>query len=187
MKIVKIFEILLQDYSQKRDTLYFVSNVKDTVIDVEIVQKVDDGYIAKPILELGALVGYQFFLPTKKLLFNDNFRIGARTRVICKGFRERDNVVLISRFDEKMASELFLELYTINMCNLNRTYEYKSLRVFLNAKTKAVIFSVEWKNKPSSAVISFLSRELKLIFGRCNLVCKEIGHVKKDELLSAAQ
>ncbi len=171
--IVKNFETLLRDYAKKRDALNFALSCKGLVIRVEIIKKLENGYLVKPELASGAVDAYHFFLPNERLFFNESFNIGDKTNVYCKGFFQKDLMIHVSRFEEKIALDVFTQHFNACLVSLERVFLYKRLIVKLNVRTKAVSFILDWKKRPSAFVLSFLNKELKKEFGRCTISYKE--------------
>lgn len=180
-RIIGIFDEMLMDYAQKRDSLNFAISVRSRVIDVEILAETDTAFIVKPIITFGSIEGYGCVLPKNKLFFNEQLAIHDKIKVCCKGFNQNEKAVLMNRFDKQVALDVFH--YHFNEClkSLNRVYLYKSIYVQLNPHTKAITFILDWKTKPSSVVISFLCKELRNELGRCNIIFKELGYAKKRD------
>ena len=172
--IIKHFEALLGEYARKRDALNFALSFKGQIIQVEIIQKLENGYLVKPILTSGFIDGYRFFLPNERLFFKESFNIGEETDVCCKGFFQKDLAILVSRFDEKIALSIFTQHFNACLESLERVFLYKRLHVKLNVRTKTVSFILDWEKRPSAFVLSFLNKELKKEFGRCTISYKEV-------------
>ena len=176
IKIVKIFEAMLFDYAQKLEALKFATISKDALIEVEIMEETQEGYIVKPCVSIGAIGGYRFILRKNKLFYKETFLRSQKIECVCKGFHEKERAVFLTRFDEKIARNLFLRFYAQCMHSLGKYYEFKSLGIHLNPKSKAVTFIVDWKTRPSTTVISFLTKELQSVLGRCSIIYKELNH-----------
>lgn len=84
IKIIKFFEILLDKHSQKRDTLMFANKLKGSIIEALVVKEDFDNFYLKPIVDMGALTGYKFTLPKKKVFFGEDktIRIGNKISVV---------------------------------------------------------------------------------------------------------
>ena len=175
-KIVKIFEALLFDYAQKSEALKFANVSKETLIQVEIIEETHESYIVKPCVSSGAIGGYRFILRKNKLFYKEEFLRSQKIECVCKGFYEKEGAVFLTRFDKQIARNLFLRFYKQCMESLGKYYEFKSVGIHLNPKSKAVTFIVDWKTRPSTTVISFLTKELQSVLGRCSIVYKELKH-----------
>ncbi len=87
------------DYAQKRDALVFANSARGKMIDVEIIDDCDDGYLVKPLNSSGYIDGYKFILTQNKLLHGEHFRVKTKTKVLCKGFNSERKIVVLSRFE----------------------------------------------------------------------------------------
>ena len=174
VKIVKIFETLLFDYAQKSEAVKFANLSKEMLILVEIIDETQESYIVRPCVSIGAIGGYRFVLRKNKLFYQETFSRTQKIECVCKGFQEKEGAVFLSRFDKQIAHNLFLNFYALCMQSLGKVYEYKSIDIVLNQKTKSVTFIVNWKTRPSTTVISFLTKELQSVIGRCSVVFKEL-------------
>ena len=176
-KIAKILNSLLFEYSQKRDALQFTMQSHGKVIEVEVIGEEDGHFFVKPVLDVGTLDGgYRFILPKNKLFYNELLHVSSKLLCVCKGFFEKEKAILLSRFEKDMALFYFSQFFEECMQSIGKRYEYKHLDISLNKKSKNVTFVVIWKTKPSTTVISFLQKELNQVFGRCNIIFKELKH-----------
>ena len=172
VNITKHFTILLEKHAYKRDTLFWAGKLKGSVISVKILEKSGDIYIVKPLLNVGGLDGYPFVLPVKKAL--DELSKNAIINVVCKGFSKKQKKVIVHQEDEAVALLAFEERFRMVLKALGKTYEYKSIEVNINTKTKGIVFNINWRTRPSATVISFLTKELNEKLGRCLILHKEI-------------
>lgn len=177
-QIIKIFEQLLMDYAQKRDALVFANSARGKMIDVEIIDDCDDGYLVKPLNSSGYIDGYKFILTQNKLFHGEHFRVKTRTKVLCKGFNSERKIVVLSRFEQAIALDIFQKCFLECLNSLGKHYSYQSIHVNMNGKTKAITFFVDWDKRPSSFVISWLCKELRSVLGRCNIIYKEVRFAK---------
>ena len=159
----------------------FANQIKGSIIEVLIINEDFDNFYLKPILDMGALTGYKFTLPKKKLFFGEEkkIQIGQKIRVTCKGFNSTTKSVLLSRFEKNLAGEIFERMFEENLAVLNEDYSYQNYSVKLNAKNRAIFVEISWDKKPTSSVISFMAKEMNEMLGRCTLIYNEVA--KREE------
>ena len=182
-RIMRIFTKRLDEYSKKKDSLFFATALKQKIINVKIISENESEYFATPVLTLVAIERYKFNLPKKKVFFNEKLYKNEITEVVCNGFNTKSKKVVLSRFHEAVVSELFLKELNQNIQALDSNYSMKNFDIKLNDKNRAVIINVFWSKKPSSFFISFLTKELQSKFGRCSILSKEMFLEKESEVV----
>ena len=145
---------------------------------LKLIDDCDDGYLVKPLNSSGYIDGYKFILTQNKLFHGEHFRVKIKTKVLCKGFNSERKIVVLSRFEQAIALDIFQKCFLECLNSLGKHYSYQSIHVNMNGKTKAITFFVDWDKRPSSFVISWLCKELRSVLGRCNIIYKEVRFAK---------
>lgn len=96
-----------------------------------------------------------------------------------KGFNNTRKTVLLSRFEKRLAGDIFEGIFSESMSVLDEDYSYQNYEVKLNAKNRAIFIEISWGKKPTSSVISFIGKEMNEAVGRCTLIYNEI--TKREE------
>jgi len=167
-KIVSIFTKLLQEYCEKRDTRIFVNKVANSIIEVEIIKEVDKYYLVNPLVKKGFARGYEFRLKKEDCFSGEKLRVGNKIRVKCRGIK-KDGFVNINRFDVNICKGIFEEMFHKLVSQIDEEYNYSSVKVKLDSKSKRVNIIVRWARKPSSFFKGYLVKELEAIFGKCSI------------------
>jgi len=168
-KIVSIFTKLLEEYCEKRDTKIFINKVVNTVIDVEIIKEFDRYYLVNPLVEKGFARGYKFRLKKTDCFSGEELKVGDRIQAKCRDVEKKNVYVGVYRFDVDICNDIFVRMFHKYVNRIDEEYDYSSVKIRLDRKSRRVNITVKWTKLPSSFFKSYLAKKMEEVFGKCSI------------------